>query len=836
MTNRVFFVLLLACVLFAVPIPITALSTSGVWTATTITNSETVNLTGDVTVSGTITINGGTLTINNNTGKTLRITPNAKMDNVFRVNSGGKLVINGNASGSSAINYNGIVVNGGASLTWNNYNLSGSESYVRRVIHATGDFDIKNVTIENLYRTEIADDACNAIYFNGGSSGRISHCEFKYVRGVTGAVVRCTNSNSAGSTLDIADSHFVYCGTNDALGSIIRSHGYSTTTLTMTNTCVENCYSTGHGGAVYWNAHGRSDTCCKFDGCRFLNNKANRMGGALFIETSVSFINSKTIIQGNTALGEGGGGICINGYTLTDGNTFDKLVASVDDKLEIVGNSAPTGFGGGFLCRFESGTLAANNATITYNIDGAAIKDNEANNGGGTYFLNRIKSELNVTFTVNLNYGDIMGNTAYENGGGIYLEGLDIGYSGSGGRICNVKDNKAINGGGIYIYNGNLVLDKVDISSNTSTNNGGGVCLEGGSFKINSGTISKNSSTNYGGGVYSINKGGTYINSSFSGGSLNANTALIGGGICVDGKINFSTTGANIENNTAANGGGLCVLNGANMTYKSGLIRFNTANAATTITGGTGYNKKATEVNGFGGGVFVADGGTLTLDISDGRLGLYGNTATNGADDIFANGNGTSVTVPNVSTMSLTDFAVPVPANSLFWAEDYSTNDTNYGDGTKINTLWNGTNLRYHAALNGRQDIFHVPENTYANKYISLALGYGNIFITLRKTGLKKGESAIFNITKQGDTKPYMTVLLTGVDDDGRAVERLISLFAGTWTVKETNWSWAYHSAVTELTKTFTKQSDKETLFVFENTSKDGAPQHSESIKVNEFH
>ncbi|MCI6856234.1 MAG: hypothetical protein MR865_02195 [Bacteroidales bacterium] len=776
------------------------------------------------------------MTINNKTGKTLRITPNATMVNVFRVNSGGKLVINGNASGSSSINYNGIVINGGASLTWNNYNLDGTNGYIQRVIRASGDFDIKNVTIENIYRSDVGGDgAGNSIFFDGGSSGRISHCEFKYLRGVAGSAVLCSNSNASGSTLDIVDSHFIYCGTNGNYGSVIRSYGGSTTILTMTNSVMEYCYSKCHGGAIYWNAHGGA-ACCKFDGCRFLNNKANKMGGALFIETSVSFINNKTIIQGNTADGEGGGGVCINGYTFSGGSAFDKLVAAVNDKLEIVGNSAPIGFGGGFYCRFEEGTNAVNNATITYNIEGASIINNTAKNGGGTYFRDRIKSELNVTFTVNLNYGDVMGNTAYENGGGIYLEGLDIGYSGSGGRICNVKDNKAINGGGIYIFNGNLVLDKVDISSNTSTNNGGGVCLEGGSFKINSGTISKNSSTNYGGGVYSINTGDTYINSSFSGGSLNANTALIGGGICVDGKINFSTTAANIENNTAANGGGLCVLNGANMTYKSGLIRFNTANAATTITGGTGYNKKATEVNGFGGGVFVADGGTLTLDISDGRLGLYGNTATNGADDIFANGNGTSVTVPNVSTMSLTDFAVPVPANSLFWAEDYSTNDTNYGDGTKINTLWNGTNLRYHAALNGRQDIFHVPENTYANKYISLALGYGNIFITLRKTGLKKGESAIFNITKQGDTKPYMTVLLTGVDDDGRAVERLISLFAGTWTVKETNWSWAYHSAVTELTKTFTKQSDEETLFVFENTPKDGAPQHSEAIKVNEFH
>ena len=88
MTNRVFFVLLLACVLFAVPIPINALSTHGEWTATTITTSETVNLTDDVTVKGTITINSGCkLTINNDPGRTLRSTPKAKMDSLFMVHS-----------------------------------------------------------------------------------------------------------------------------------------------------------------------------------------------------------------------------------------------------------------------------------------------------------------------------------------------------------------------------------------------------------------------------------------------------------------------------------------------------------------------------------------------------------------------------------------------------------------------------------------------------------------------------------------------------------------------------------------------------------------------------
>ncbi|MGM9832712.1 MAG: hypothetical protein ACI31A_03380 [Candidatus Limisoma sp.] len=832
---------LLACALFVIPFPVSALSTSGEWTATTITGDETVNLTGDVTVTGAISINsGGKLTINNYTGRTLRITPNATMPNVFRVNSGGKLVINGNASGSSSINYNGIVINGGASLTWNNYNLDGTSGYIQRAIHASGDFDIKNVTIENIYRSDVGGDgAGNSILFDGGSSGRISHCEFKYLRGMAGSAVLCDNKNTNGSTLDIVDSHFIYCGTNGSYGSVIRSYGGSTTILTMTNSVMEYCYSTCHGGAIYWNAHGGA-ACCKFDGCRFLNNKAERMGGALFIETSVSFINNKTIIQGNTAegkdsSGEGGGGVCINGYTAGGGNSFTELVAVVSDKLEIIGNSAPNGFGGGFYCRFEAGTQAANNATITYYIEGAAIKNNTAKNGGGTYFRDKIPASKNVDFTVNLNYGDVTGNTAYNDGGGIYLDGLNIGNNSTGGKICYVSGNAATNGGGIFINNGNLALDKVDISGNTSTNNGGGVCLEGGSFKINSGTISNNRCNKYGGGVYSSNSGGNYINSSFSGGTVNANAALAGGGICVDGNIDFTTTSTSIERNNATNGGGICVVNGAKMTYKSGLIRFNAANAAATITGETAYQKNATEVAGFGGGVFVADNSSLKLDISDGKLGFYGNKATNGADDIFANGKGTSVTVPDVKTMTLTDFAVPVPASSLFWAEDYSTNDTNYGNGTKINTAWSGTNLRYQVALNDRKDIYQVQATDNANQYISLALGYGNIFITLRKTGLRKGDSAIFNITKEGETKPYMTVLLTGIDDVGSAVERSISLFAGTWTVKETNWSWAYRSAVTERTQSFTKQSDEGTLFVFDNTPKDGVPPHGEAIKQNSF-
>lgn len=284
--------ILLTCALFITPLTVSALPSAGTWSATTITGVETVTLTGDVTVSGTIIIeNGGKLTINNNTGSPIHITPTTTMDNIFRVRVGGELVINGNASGSSTINYDGIIIDGKAELTWNDYNLDGSTSLIRQAIHSSGNFDIKNVTIQNIYRPldSNGDCSCNGIFSDNGDRASISNCEFRYIKGISGSAVLCTNANSAGSTLDISDSHFIYCVSNNTLGSTIRSHGYSTTTLTMKNTCVENCSSDGHGGAVYWNAHGRTETCCKFDGCQFLNNRSKRLGGALFIETSIYF-------------------------------------------------------------------------------------------------------------------------------------------------------------------------------------------------------------------------------------------------------------------------------------------------------------------------------------------------------------------------------------------------------------------------------------------------------------------------------------------------------------------------------------------------------------------
>lgn len=74
------------------------------------------------------------------------------------------------------------------------------------------------------------------------------------------------------------------------------------------------------------------------------------------------------------------------------------------------------------------------------------------------------------------------------------------------------------------------------------------------------------------------------------------------------------------------------------------------------------------------------------------------------------------------------------------------------------------------------------------------------MFVRIKKTGLKKGESAIFRCAfkekeSDSDYTKYMDVILTGVSDDGALVEKLVALSVGYWQVSETDWSFTYQNA-----------------------------------------
>ena len=233
-----------------------------------------------------------------------------------------------------------------------------------------------------------------------------------------------------------------------------------------------------------------------------------------------------------------------------------------------------------------------------------------------------------------------------------------------------------------------------------------------------------------------------------------------------------------------------------------------------------------------GGGIFLDTGASLTF-ADDTNLGLYGNTADYGADDIFANGNGTLINLPDVTHMQLSGFEVPT--QTLYWVEDYVDQDAEYEKGTFVNKKYSsGENLpeRYRYALANLHEIFTVSGGVSLTNYVCLALGYQIIFVTITKSGLKAGESAVFQMYQEDSPDNiYQVIALTG-KADGSVVSSRVALYSGKWTVRETDWSWAYKPDKKSITKTITSNS-VDNVFSFTNTEDKTAPLHDEAIVVN---
>jgi len=123
---------------------------------------------------------------------------------------------------------------------------------------------------------------------------------------------------------------------------------------------------------------------------------------------------------------------------------------------------------------------------------------------------------------------------------------------------------------------------------------------------------------------------------------------------------------------------------------------------------------------------------------------------------------------------------------------------------------------------------------TFKDKYVCLALGYQIYYVTIRKHGLQKNESALFNIYSQKTGSPYLTMLLTG--DGNTQVEQRVALPEGSWKVDElTNWTWSYESkdGETEKPTSLVKENiNDNTVFEFYN-KKVTTVLHGEDIEVN---
>lgn len=507
-------------------------------------------------------------------------------------------------SGNTTTYYEGnggaIYVNTAKGCTISGSTFTGNTAFMGGAININGPINMSGSDFSN----NTTNNAGGSAYINGASE--ISNCDFTYTgdANTAGSGGAFYIVNKTAKTYNIRDCTF--SGLKSSDGSAIMLGGNANTVgptvVNLTRVLIENCKGSGTGGGIrstgggyyqlnldqcvmrnnthsrgaciYWNANEIGSKLTIKDS-QFLNNSADIHGGAFFLEATCEISGDTghamtepiltgdipaaiygTRIDGNSA-GEKGGGLCIASFNNAENKDYI-FFEGTENSVDLKGN--------------------------------VSLSDNSAENGGGIAYniSNSTCFRNGYIFNLKCDGATISGNTATENGGGIYLEynpfvgnsqndrehGTDLGYIArftmSSGSVVN---NNAKNGSGIYIGKGQCIIEGGQLNGNTATENGGAVYVTGypklganetitgyipnTSFTMSQGTFSNNMAVN--GGAVAVSDGNVIIN----GGTMNANTASNNGGAVYVNGGNYSMDSGTLSNNTASNmGGGLAVNNG----------------------------------------------------------------------------------------------------------------------------------------------------------------------------------------------------------------------------------------------------------------------------------
>jgi len=254
------------------------------------------------------------------------------------------------------------------------------------------------------------------------------------------------------------------------------------------------------------------------------------------------------------------------------------------------------------------------------------IRNGSADNGGGIYIYQR-DYDSGALLDVKANNLLIIGNTASQDGGGVYV------YGGSGSlnvALVNTKISKntaSADGGGVYQNGGELTLKDSVVEGNTAIGDGGGLESYGSdsSLKLISTVVKANNAGGAGGGIMVGNKA-TIIKSWI----IKNVSSYEGGGIDTHDKedVSLSIYSSVIAYNEAGTkGGGICL---GSESHSYG------ANHSGVIKSSTIYGNSAKE----GSGIFVASG----YNNSPVNFQLHDSVLCNGEEDLVfeADKNGNS--------------------------------------------------------------------------------------------------------------------------------------------------------------------------------------------------
>ena len=485
--------------------------------------------------------------------------------------------------------------------------------------------------------------AGGAIYAGSGSNGQ----PVVYIKG--GSISSNTGYITGGAINITRGSLYINTDENGAPDTM------STTTEIKNNTVIASGGGGNEGGGIscYWEADKPGKLTIENAEITNCNIEYNSSGDKNAHGAGIHVYGSGEVSLSNVTLNQ-----C--GFTgETPGNEFNQKQGGGIYLREVptatiegctIENSTTANEGGGI--NIYKGSLTLSGCTFT----GCEAKD------GGAIFASGA--------TVTITNCTLAGNTAQKNGGAIYVKKTDDGIASSvtisGGTIggTDADGNKVTDmygfGGGIYINDGcSLTLNEytdggvkhgVRIIGNKA-GRAGGVRANNSTVIMTGCTFSDNSATDGtplggGGGVYT-HKGTLSMTNC----TLTHNTAIKGGGVILEGT-NTTMSNCTLTRNEAENGGAIYVKK------TDDGIASNVIIAGDTI-GGTGTDdaNKATGTgsNGNGGGIYIGDSCTLTLE-NNGSTActLTGNEAAKAGGGVYVDGtmtmSGSATVTPSVGS------------------------------------------------------------------------------------------------------------------------------------------------------------------------------------------
>jgi hypothetical protein len=235
----------------------------------------------------------------------------------------------------------------------------------------------------------------------------------------------------------------------DASGGGIRDQG--NISLTLNNVVVTNNTATADGGGVSMENVASTPWTLTVNNSVISNNHAGDAGGGLETDGSGKvFVNSGTVISGNTSVNQGAG-IWLDAIT----------VGTVDQGANLTINGATIANNTAFAADNDGGGVGnAGNGTVT--IENSTIANNYVNGIGGGFGDENNQGTLIVVDST------FVGNTAIGNGGGIQEGGASTTINDST-FTANASQGM---GGGLSVQSAAFTLNNTIVAGNFADNGG----------------------------------------------------------------------------------------------------------------------------------------------------------------------------------------------------------------------------------------------------------------------------------------------------------------------------------------------------------------------------